>query len=692
MTITPGKFVLHSNAIPDLPAGPYVVEVRQHIHSDTQTVNPGGALDVDIDPLDYHIEVTAPRFLLPPDQVLSTFPPNASQGAFSSRLPQIVLKRRTLPWERELDGKAVSMDPNSAQRLVPWMALVLLADGECTFESGKPVAECVTPGVVLEGRNDVDRGDRIIVTQDVVDEVFPSQAELPLLAHVREVDLADTELALGDDDGWMAVVIGNRLPQPGVRYRACLISVEGQYDKLRTHEALFDDQFDKIYVYPDVIAHIDQLSYAGHYPDVAYQSDVPAWLGISASDAMPGVASVVEAAVVERGVTAVRAFTSVDAWSNPHTQPVNPSSGTTATATYTAHLVGAMHNIDLSIIAPLIAKYTFPVLAHWEFTCVGAGDFQSLMQGLDVGMIGTLPDIAPTKPGEKAPPPATRKPPEVLDTGHISLDHVTREGEPTTVWYRGPLVPRPTVRQEPEAGKPLPLAHTSDQLRRVGPDGRENLGAATGFEIGRLLALAEPSVVAALLTWRKDGFDESHRATMAAGHTGLNHLGFDDVTRGFAARVSHDVIANLGSNGAARLGRTRPLIEPGVPIEGIDDNDPIELLATGFGLRPEMVKDLIFPEARRRLGSVEVPVARNDDQFRDLAEKAQDLLGPLRQAVLEAATDVARAAFSRGIGRHPGLLPGSVLPDPAPPGSVLPQDPGGTVEPDALDILLREGN
>ncbi len=686
MKYTTGKVVLHSNAVPDLPAGPYVVEVRQHIHGDTQTVNPGGALDVDIDPLDYHIEVTAPRFLLPPDQVLSTFPPNASQGAFSSRLPQIVLKRRTLPWERELDGKAVSMDPNSPQRLVPWMALVLLADGECTFESGKPVAECVTPGVVLEGRNDVDRGDRIIVTQDVVDQVFPSQTELPLLAHVREVDLADTELALGDDDGWMAVVIGNRLPQPGVRYRACLISVEGQYDKLRTHEALFDDQFDKIYVYPDVIAHIDQLSYASHYPDVAYQSAVPAWLGISAADAVPGVVAV-EAASVERGVTAARAFTSVDAWSTPHTQPVNPSSGTKATATYTAHLVGEMHNIDLAIIAPLIAKYTFPVLAHWEFTCVGAGDFQSLMQGLDVGMIGTLPDSAPTKPGEKSPPPATRKPPEVLDTGHISLDHLTREGEPTTVWYRGPLVPRPTVRQEPAAGKPLPLAHTSDQLRRVGPDGRENLGAATGFEIGRLLALAEPSVVAALLTWRKDGFDESHRATMAAGHTGLNHLGFDDLARGFAARVSHDVIANLGSEGAARLGRTRPLIEPGVPIEGIDDNDPIELLATGFGLRPEMVKDLIFPEAQRRLGSVEVPVARNDDQFRDLAAKAQDLLGPLRQSVLEAATDVARAAFSRGIGAPPGLLP-----DPVPPGSVLSPDPGEIVEPDALDILLREGN
>ena len=45
---------------------------------------------------------------------------------------------------------------------------------------------------------------------------------------MREVDLNDTELALGDDDGWLAVVIANRLPRPDTRYTAYLISIEGQ--------------------------------------------------------------------------------------------------------------------------------------------------------------------------------------------------------------------------------------------------------------------------------------------------------------------------------------------------------------------------------------------------------------------------------------------------------------------------------
>src|SRR5262249_49884667 len=59
-----------------------------------------------------------------------------------------------------------------------------------------------------------------------------------LLCHVREVDLNDTELAIGDDDGFLAIVMANRLPQydrvncKPVRYMACLVNLEGQADAL----------------------------------------------------------------------------------------------------------------------------------------------------------------------------------------------------------------------------------------------------------------------------------------------------------------------------------------------------------------------------------------------------------------------------------------------------------------------------
>ena len=42
--------------------------------------------------------------------------------------------------------------------------------------------------------------------------------------------------------------------------------------------------------------------------------------------------------------------------------------------------------------------YRFPVLAHWSFTCTGAGSFRTLMQGLDVGLLGTLPADPAARP------------------------------------------------------------------------------------------------------------------------------------------------------------------------------------------------------------------------------------------------------------------------------------------------------
>jgi len=92
--LPPGSFALYPFAEPPVPAGSYVL-------GGNVTGMPG-----DVQPLGAQVQVTAPRYALPPDQILSTFPPAGAQGAFGSRLPQIVLRRRTLPWERspDLDG------------------------------------------------------------------------------------------------------------------------------------------------------------------------------------------------------------------------------------------------------------------------------------------------------------------------------------------------------------------------------------------------------------------------------------------------------------------------------------------------------------------------------------------------------------------------------------------------------------
>src|SRR5205085_6168356 len=80
--------------------------------------------------------------------------------------------------------------------------------------------------------------------------------------------------------------------------------------------------------------------------------------------------------------------------------------------------------------------------------------------------------------------------------------------------YRGPLVPQPTERTGPVGGV-LPLAHTGDQLRKVVPDGREDISLAAAFEIGRLLTLSKPGIVAAMMAWRRDLFGAARARTFA---------------------------------------------------------------------------------------------------------------------------------------------------------------------------------
>src|SRR5687768_13806463 len=195
----PGTFRLYPFAEPPLPAGRYTL-------TGDITGLPGP-----VETMSATVDVVAPRYALPPDQILSTFPPAGARGSFTSRLPQIVLRRRTLPWERSPD-----LIPGGTP--TPWLALVLIAEGEGQLLNDVPVESCVTTGVALDSDRDVPKGACLVVPETVVRSVFPTREDLAMITHVREVDIRDTELGMGDDDGWMAVVLCNRLPQANTRY------------------------------------------------------------------------------------------------------------------------------------------------------------------------------------------------------------------------------------------------------------------------------------------------------------------------------------------------------------------------------------------------------------------------------------------------------------------------------------------
>ena len=224
-----GQFLLYPNIPPILLAGQYTLTAKQELAATDH-----GAGSLPVDQLDVHLDVRSPRFSLPPDQVLSTFPPAESEGAYGSRLPQVVIKRRTLPWERRVAGA-----PEAA--VAPFLALVVIAEGEAKLVPNVPAAEAITRGVTLPGKLDVDVANCLEIRQSMVNTIFPTRKDVPLLAHARHVDISDTEMMMGDDDGFLAVVVANRLPLAGrdaqnaetpVKYTACLVNLEGQWDKL----------------------------------------------------------------------------------------------------------------------------------------------------------------------------------------------------------------------------------------------------------------------------------------------------------------------------------------------------------------------------------------------------------------------------------------------------------------------------
>lgn len=572
-----GHFILHSNVMPKVTAGRYELRTEQT------------GLPFEVEPESTHIQVAAPRYTMPTDQILSSFPPANAEGAFGDRLPQIVLKRRSLPWERNPAG---AVNPSET----PWLALVVVAEGEATLSTATPVRDCVTAGTALlePDDKDVEQGLYLAVTETVVKKIFPCQDDLPLLAHVREVDVTDTELANGDDDGWLAVVLANRLPvfdQAGnkpVRYMACLVNLEGQLAALppplppvTSFEFALAQDWSVLATVsaassPDarVMGNVALgnvvLPSGGPGPSASRPAVLAAPLAGSAAatGAKLGAALDGGAAMAQPGIG--------KQWSST-TQKVAAVALDPDAKRLVRDTMAQGFRLPIELYA-LEQVLRFPVLAHWSFTTSEGATFETLMQDLDVGLLGTVPERAPDAP-------AARAQPEVVQTGHIGLDHRTRRGDQARAWYRGPCVPFPTPRDSTAKDEPLALAHSADQLRRVIPDGREDLSVAAAFEIGRLLALSQLSVVSALLRFRAEQFGAGRVREILAellpfALPELHEL--RDERFDIGRFVARQVLPVLAKNSDRMVGPQRPVADPGRPLRV--DGDLDRLVAAGLGL------------------------------------------------------------------------------------------------------------
>jgi len=333
----PGHMVLYDAAIPPLEDGAY----RWQVKSDLS--NSKGFNEV-LDRLRY-FNVEGPRFSLDPSLVAGVFPPRASHGAYSESLPQVVLGRRTLPWERPLAAslktpKAVP-DTNPLTGRLPWMALIVLEDGEYTLKDQVRLEDAVPPPVFARlGSPSGIRCDAVEVDSGLLAEVLPSQDEVQILAHVRQVNVDDRELNVSRGDGWFSVVIANRLPAAGKKNRAFLVSLEERTDLLATD------------------------------PPPAGFPNLDLELLLSPANVVLG-----------RGTPGGSDVAAVA----PFIRPDEPAS---------FRVGGLPQGIVFRRTASLV------VLHSWEFTCDPNGGFEPLMQALDVGMLGAAqagkPEVSDT--------------------------------------------------------------------------------------------------------------------------------------------------------------------------------------------------------------------------------------------------------------------------------------------------------
>ena len=413
-----------------------------------------------------YFDIEGPRFTLPATDVAAVYPPRNGHGGFDEYIPQIVISRRTLPWERRLtsDPSAIgtptrdqwTLQPNPFPPVndpnewgpAPWLALLLFQEGEYTLHQNVSLKSVVPADAYA--RLEVPDGitcDSIEVEAGLLQSVLPSLDELTLLAHVRQVNVDDKELNAASGDGLYAVLMSNRVPAPNAKFRACLVSLEERTDLVKADP-----------------------------PPVA----APIFIGIFENPVIGQIGNV--PAAKAEGVAAPAANIIGN---------LNNQFGSTVLATVAdRNIANAVGFVASPYYHVFIETQQLVLLHSWTFECTGVGTFRDYVQRINVSTMGTVE--------EQGHPP-------VIDTGHIPITVMDRAGVQENVWYRGPFVPMPLTRD------PLTY-HSADQCRRVTPEtGAEDISYAAAFECGRLMAAADPRLGQELMRWRREPYRQSVR-------------------------------------------------------------------------------------------------------------------------------------------------------------------------------------
>jgi hypothetical protein len=209
----------------------------------------------------------------------------------------------------------------------------------------------------------------------------------------------------------------------------------------------------------------------------------------------------------------------------------------------------------------------------------------------------------------------------------------------------------------------------SDQLRKLVPDGREDLAQAAAFEIGRLLALSQPAVISALMRWRRQRFTierAAHLGDLIRPALGLLLPEIAWLRRpDLGDLVSKQLIRAAGANPERVLAPVRPLADPARPLDLLGQSlDTV--IARGLGIPAAAVQALRRDAAQpgvnelglgvlNELRESEVTLGLGTDAGFDVASLEQ-----LNQGLTDVVERFARDSFAADGGGGPsGFDPGS---------------------------------
>ncbi|MEM9931060.1 MAG: hypothetical protein AAF840_14655, partial [Bacteroidota bacterium] len=91
-----------------------------------------------------------------------------------------------------------------------------------------------------------------------------------------------------------------------------------------------------------------------------------------------------------------------------------------------------------------------------------------------------------------------------LSLGYSAFNHLTRLGDETASWYRGPFIPVDVSTAPPPTSLPAPIT-SSDAALRYHPDtGMLDVSYAAAWQLGRLLGVQNKSFATALYNWKRN--------------------------------------------------------------------------------------------------------------------------------------------------------------------------------------------